>query len=85
MSTIGDNFDYVAAGKIYLISYATLVMVDVFKGIIFVDVVTKAKTDHLRYLAKELVKLFSPNGIVEIAKFLMKLAKGKLVDIIYNY
>ena len=80
----GDNFDYVAAGKIYLILYASLVMVDVFKGIIFVDVVPKAKTDHLRYLAKELVKLFSPNGIVEIAKFLMKLAKGKLVDIIYN-
>lgn len=78
----GDNFDYIAAGKIYLISYVTLVMVDVFKGIIFVDVVPKAKTDHLRYLAKEFVKLFSPNGLVDIAKFLMKLAKGKLVDII---
>lgn len=73
----GDKFDYVAAGKIYLISYATLVMVDLFKGIIFVDVVPKAKTDHLRCLAKEFVKLFSPNGLVEITKFILKLAKGE--------
>ena len=78
----GDNFDYVAAGKIYLLSYLSLVAVDVFKGVIFVDVVPKAKTDHLRYLAKEFVQLFSPKGLADIAKFFVKLAKGECASIL---
>ncbi len=76
----GDNFDCVAAGKIYLMSYFSLVLVDVFKGAIFVDVVPKAKTDHLRSLAKEFVRLFSLKGLGDIAKFSLKLAKGEFVD-----
>ena len=58
---------------------------DIFKGIIFSDVVPKAKTDHLKHLGKEFIGLFSPSGLVSIAKFFMKLLTGKIEVVVIEY
>mmetsp|Transcript_14005 Transcript_14005/g.33959 ORF Transcript_14005/g.33959 Transcript_14005/m.33959 type:complete len:445 (-) Transcript_14005:136-1470(-) len=73
----GDKFTPLVATKVFMIAYTTLVCMDIIKGIIFADVVAKAKTDHLKHLGKDFIHLFTPSGLVEIAKFLLKLAKGE--------
>jgi len=73
----GDRFTPLVAGKMFMITHVTLVCMDIIKGIIFADVVAKAKTDHLKHLGKDFIHLFTPSGLVEIAKFLLKLAKGE--------
>lgn len=72
----GERFTPLAAFKMFTISQTVIVCMDIFKGIIFADVIAKAKTDHLKRLGKDLIHLFTPSGLVEIAKFILKLAKG---------
>ena len=75
----GDNFTPQAAVKMYVMQYGALVLMDIFKAIIFRDVVPKAKTNHMVKLGKEFVGLFSPSGAIEIVKFLGKLATGEFI------
>ena len=72
----GDRFTPLAAFKIFTITQTVILSMDIFKGIIFADVIAKAKTDHLKQLGKDLIHLFTPSGLVKIVKFVLKLAKG---------
>jgi len=79
----GEKFNPRAAFMIFITTQTSVVCMDIFKGIIFSDVVPKAKTDHLKHLGKEFIGLFSPSGLVSIAKFFMKLLTGE--GIIRNF
>lgn len=80
----GERFTALVAAKMFVIAETSVVCMDIFKGIIFADVIAKAKTNHLKHLGKEFIGLFTPKGLGDIAKFLFKLLKGTSFSLMHG-
>ena len=57
---------------------AFVVAIDLLKGVLFANLAAKAKIDHIKYIAKEGVKMiFTAEGIKDNFRFLGTLLKGE--------